>query len=196
MKPNARALEWVRLLVLVLWLGLGALLLTWPRVALAQPLQSIVVTVIGNHDGERLDLVFRTGFPANAMHFAQGDRASICGDVARAYRWPLRHLGDRVAPLALARMVPDGDAHPSIPALRRCLDFVDGFGGPIAVVWGDRDPVLGRVRSFVERRLPQARVTRTRAGHFLQEEVPDELAAAVRAVALPASSRGVVTSPA
>src|SRR3954454_24814526 len=61
MKPNARALGWVRLLVLVLWLGLGALLLTWPRVALAQPLQSVVVTVIGNHDGERLDLVFRTG---------------------------------------------------------------------------------------------------------------------------------------
>jgi len=130
------------------------------------------------------DVAFRVaGFPQNALFWAQGDKRSIRGDVARAYRWPLRHLGDRVAPLALARMVPDSDAHPSIAALRRCQEFVDAFRGPIAVVWGDRDPVLGRVRSFIERRLPSVPVRRTNAGHFLQEEVPDELAAAVRDVA-------------
>jgi haloalkane dehalogenase len=49
-------------------------------------------------------------------------------------------------------------------------------------VWGDRDPVLGRVRSHIERLLPQARVTRTRGGHFLQEEVPDLIAEAIREV--------------
>jgi haloalkane dehalogenase len=129
------------------------------------------------------DLLFRVGgFPQNALGWAQGDKRSIRGEVARAYRWPLRHLGDRVAPLALARMVPDSPSHPSIAALDRCQEFVDAFTGPIALVWGDRDPVLGRVRSFIERRLPSAPVTRTRAGHFLQEEVPDELAAAVRDV--------------
>jgi cis-3-alkyl-4-acyloxetan-2-one decarboxylase len=129
------------------------------------------------------DLVFRVGgFPQNAMGWAQGDKRSISGDVARAYRWPLRHLADRVAPLAMARMVPDSPSHPSIAALARCQEFVDAFTGPVAVVWGDRDPVLGRVRSFIERRLPSAPVTRTQAGHFLQEEVPDELAAAVRDV--------------
>lgn len=129
------------------------------------------------------DAIFRiAGFPQNAMRFAQGDRSSIRGEVARAYRWPLRHLGDRVAPLALARMVPDDEHHPSIPALARCLQLIDGFKGPAAVVWGDRDPVLGGVRTFIERRLPHAPVTRTQAGHFLQEEVPAELAAAVRDV--------------
>ena len=129
------------------------------------------------------DLVFRLGgFPQNAMGWAQGDRRSLGGEVARAYRWPLRHLRDRVAPLALARMVPDDERHPSMEPLQRCLDFVDGFGGPVALVWGDRDPVLGRVRSFVERRLPAAPMTRTQAGHFLQEEVPDALADAVRDV--------------
>jgi haloalkane dehalogenase len=129
------------------------------------------------------DVAFRVaGFPQNALFWAQGDKRSITGEVARAYRWPLRHFGDRVAPLALARMVPDSDAHPSIAALRRCQEFVDGFKGPIAVVWGDRDPVLGRVRSFIERHLPSVPVTRTNAGHFLQEEVPGELAAAVRDV--------------
>jgi haloalkane dehalogenase len=129
------------------------------------------------------DLVFRVGgFPQNAMWWAQGDKRSIRGEVARAYRWPLRHIADRVAPLALARMVPDSESHPSIASLRRCQEFVDAFGGPIALVWGDRDPVLGSVRSFLERHLPSAPVTRTTAGHFLQEEVPDELAAAVRDV--------------
>jgi endonuclease YncB( thermonuclease family) len=48
-------------MVLVLWLGLGALTLAWPRVALAQPLQSIVVTVTANHDGQLLDIAFRNG---------------------------------------------------------------------------------------------------------------------------------------
>jgi cis-3-alkyl-4-acyloxetan-2-one decarboxylase len=129
------------------------------------------------------DAVFRLGgFPQNTLGFAQGDRKSIRGEVARAYRWPLRHVRDRVAPLALARMVPDSDAHPSIPALQRCQELVDGFVGPSAIVWGDRDPVLGRVRSHIERHLPAAQLTRTQAGHFLQEEVPDAIASAVRDV--------------
>jgi haloalkane dehalogenase len=129
------------------------------------------------------DVVFRgLGFPQNAMRFAQGDRGSIRGDVARAYRFPLARVADRVAPLALARMVPDSLEHPSIPALRRCQELVVSFRGPTAIVWGDRDPVLGRVRGHIERLLPEARVTRTRAGHFLQEEVPEEIAAAVRDV--------------
>jgi len=130
------------------------------------------------------DLVFRgLGFPQNAMASAQGDRASIRGDVARAYRWPLAGRANNVAPLALARMVPDSLEHESVAPLRRCQAVVEGFRGPAAIVWGDRDPVLGRARGWIEKLLPQARVTRTQAGHFLQEEVPDAIAAAVREVA-------------
>ena len=130
------------------------------------------------------DLAFRAlGFPQVALWSGQGDRTSISGDVARAYRYPLRHLSDRVAPLALARMVPDSLEHPSIPALRRCEEFTRDFKGPAAIVWGDRDPVLGRALSRVTALLPQAEVTRTPAGHFLQEEVPGPIAAAIRRVA-------------
>ena len=130
------------------------------------------------------DALFRLGgFPQNLLALAQGDRGSIRGEVARAYRWPLRHLGDRVAPLALARMVPDSFAHPSIEPLERCQGAATAFSGPIAIVWGDRDPVLGRVRSHLERLLPRASVRRTEAGHFLQEEVPEALATAIREVA-------------
>lgn len=134
------------------------------------------------------DLAFRlVGFPQIALHMAQGDKSSIRGDVARAYRYPLRRVRDRVAPLALARMVPDSLEHPSVSGLRVCQELVEGFEGPTAIVWGDRDPVLGRVRRHLERTLPGAHVTVTAAGHFLQEEVPAQIAAAIRDVATRAS---------
>ena len=123
------------------------------------------------------------GFPQRALHLAQGDRSSIRGEVARAYRYPLRGWSRNAAPLALARMVPDSPEHPSIPGLERCRELVAGFDGPAAIVWGDRDPVLGRVRGWMGKLLPRAEVTRTNAGHFLQEEVPGEIAAAIRGVA-------------
>ena len=129
------------------------------------------------------DLIFRLGFPQNAMTLTQGNKLSIIGRVARAYRWPLRHLRDRVAPLALARMVPDSMEHPSIEALRHAQTTIDRWKGPTAIVWGDRDPVLGSVIGHMQRVMPHAHVTRTRAGHFLQEEVPGEIAAAVCEVA-------------
>lgn len=78
--------------------------------------------------------------------------------------------------------VPDSFEHPSIAPLRRCQAFIEAFDGPSAIVWGDRDPVLGRVRSWIEKLMPRARVTRTTAGHFLQEEVPREIADAIRGV--------------
>lgn len=130
------------------------------------------------------DLVFRgLGIPQNVLGRVQGDRRSIRGDVARAYRWPLRSWKDRGTPLALARMVPDGPDHPSMPALGRGEAWVRAFAGPISLVWGMADPIMGPALKRHERELPGARVTQTRAGHFLQEEVPEELAAAVEAAA-------------
>jgi haloalkane dehalogenase len=130
------------------------------------------------------DLVFRVGgFMPRGMWRAQGDKESIRGEVARAYLWPLRHYADRVAPLTLARMVPNSQAHPSIPALQRCGAWAEAFKGPAELVWGDRDPVLARALSRTSRLLPHARVTQTAGGHFLQEEVPNEIADAIRRVA-------------
>ncbi|PIE19181.1 MAG: haloalkane dehalogenase [Proteobacteria bacterium] len=124
------------------------------------------------------------GFPQTALGLAQGNKLSVLGRAALAYQWPLRDPRTNVAPLALARMVPDdAQEHRSIAPLRRVQAFVEGFDGPAAIVWGDRDPVLGRARGWIERRLPHATVTRTRAGHFLQEEVPAEIARAVTEVA-------------
>jgi haloalkane dehalogenase len=128
-------------------------------------------------------LAFRgLGFPQNALHRAQGDPCSIAGDVAKAYRWPLRGWKRRIAPLALARMVPDGPDHPSVAELERGEAWLRGFEGPVTLVWGMRDPILGRALGRHERELPRARVVRTEAGHFLQEEVPEVIAEEVRRV--------------
>ena len=43
--------------------------------------------------------------------------------------------------------------------------------------------MLGRARGRLERLLPRAEVTRTRGGHFLQEEEPGAIAAAIARVA-------------
>ncbi len=129
-------------------------------------------------------LAFRgLGFPQRLLHRAQGDRGSIRGEVARAYRWPLRRWSDRVAPLALARLVPDGPDHPTVAELERGEAWLKAFPGPVALVWGTRDPILGRALSRHLKQLPRASVRRTEAGHFLQEEVPEVLAEAIREVA-------------
>lgn len=136
------------------------------------------------------DLLFRgLGFPLQALGRVQGDPRSMAGEVARAYRFPLRRWRDRTAPLAFARMVPSGPAHPSLPALARGEAWARAFSGPIALAWGLRDPILGRALARHERAFPHAQVTRTEAGHFLQEEVPEALAAAIAAVAAACPNR-------
>jgi haloalkane dehalogenase len=128
------------------------------------------------------------GFPLGALHLSQGDRSSIRGDVARAYRWPLRRRADRAAPLALARMVPNAVDHFSVPALGITDELFRTIQVPISIVWGTKDPVLGRVINHLERLRPDATVVRSdRAGHFLQEEVPDLLADAILDVTARAS---------
>ncbi|MBK6916001.1 MAG: alpha/beta fold hydrolase [Deltaproteobacteria bacterium] len=122
------------------------------------------------------------GMPQRVLWSVQGDRSSMRGATGSAYTWPLRRFRDRVGPLALARMVPDSIAHPSVDALRRGQAFVAGFGGPAALVWGTKDPILGRALERHRRLLPQAEVTVTQAGHFLQEEVPEALVTAIEGV--------------
>jgi cis-3-alkyl-4-acyloxetan-2-one decarboxylase len=130
------------------------------------------------------DVAFRLfGFPLRQLGRAQADRRSISGDVARAYRWPLARLRDRAGPLALARMVPDGPDHPSVPPLRDVEQWILAFRGPVELVWGRRDPILGRALKRHRAALPQARVTELDAGHFLQEEAPGPIAQAVRRLA-------------
>ncbi len=126
------------------------------------------------------DVAFRGfNFPVPILHKTQGDPASIGPEERRAYAYPLARWRDRAAPLAMARMVPNGPDHPSIPILSECEAWVRRFEGPAELVWGLKDPILGRSLKRMREALPHARVTETEAGHFLQEEVPELLAEAI-----------------
>jgi pimeloyl-ACP methyl ester carboxylesterase len=130
------------------------------------------------------DVAFRLlRFPLFQLHRVQANPRSISKEVAKAYRWPFRRLRDRAGPLALARMVPDGPKHPSVKPMQLVESFVRGFSGPVELVWGREDPILARALKRHQAALPRARVTEVDAGHFLQEEAPAAIAAAVRRLA-------------
>lgn len=129
------------------------------------------------------ELLFRgLSFPQRGMFLAQGNPLGMRSSESRAYRFPLRDRRRNQAPLALARMVPDTLSHPSCDVLEAVQGFISTFTGPVEMVWGDRDPVLGRLKNRIHRWVPHANVTSTDAGHFLQEEVPQEIADAVMRV--------------
>lgn len=122
-------------------------------------------------------------FPVPILSRVQGDPRSIGAFERRAYAWPFRRFRDRAGPLALARMVPHREDHPSLPLFAEMDGWARSFRGPTALVWGKRDPILGRGLKRLREAMPHARVTETEAGHFLQEEVPETLAGAIAGVA-------------
>ncbi len=127
--------------------------------------------------GELMLEVFVSIF--DQLHKMQGDPDSFSADVAELYGRPVLESGNDKAPLALMRMVTDGPDHPSTAAMRIIETYVKGLDIPAEIVWGMKDPILGRALPTMKRSFPKAPVTETQSGHFLQEEVPAEIAAAL-----------------
>lgn len=116
------------------------------------------------------------------IHEAQGDPASIPPEVAALYARPVRESGNIKGPLALMRMVPTGPDHPTSPLMGEVEAYARALDVPTEIVWGMRDPILARLLPAMTEMYPAARVTETQAGHFLQEEVPVEIAESIERV--------------
>ena len=127
--------------------------------------------------GELILEVFGSIF--KQLHRIQGDSDSIPADVVELYGRPVLESGNSKAPLAMMRMVTDGPDHASTPAMRVIEQYIQGLDIPAEIVWGMKDPILGHLLPLMKQNFPRAPVTETEAGHFLQEEVPVEIAAAL-----------------
>ena len=127
-------------------------------------------------------LVEVLGKQSGSLRNLQGDPESIPEEIDELYKRPQIDDGNYKATLAMMRMVPDGPNHPTAKSLGFVEQYVDQLNIPVEIVWGMSDPILGgRLPDMIEN-FPEARVTKTNAGHFLQEEVPGDIAAAVRRV--------------
>jgi pimeloyl-ACP methyl ester carboxylesterase len=114
---------------------------------------------------------------------AQGDPNSMPKEVLKLYGQPVRESGNIKAPVALMRMVPDSPSHPSAEQMREIETYVASLEIPVEIVWGMSDPILGLGLEGMRQNFPDAHVTETDAGHFLQEEVAVEIADAIKRVA-------------
>jgi haloalkane dehalogenase len=123
------------------------------------------------------------------LHETQGDPASIPPEVAALYKRPVFDSGNKKAPLALMRMVPTGPDHPTSKPMREIEAYGRTLKVPTEIVWGMRDPILARALPKMKEMYPMARVTETQAGHFLQEEVPVEIAEAIERVVAAAEAK-------
>ena len=112
----------------------------------------------------------------------QGEPNSMPPEVLKLYEQPVIDSGNRKAPLTLMRMVTDGPDHPSAAPMRIIEDYAASLDIPAEIVWGMNDPILAKALPTVRAIFPEASVIETSAGHFLQEEVPGEIAEAVMRV--------------
>ena len=128
-------------------------------------------------------LVFRgLNFPLAFLNRFAHIPGSFDSQSMKAYKYPLRKFRDNCGPLALARMVPNSMQHPSVPIEQEIEMYLGSYEGKAQIVWGMNDPVMWKLRRRTSRLLPQAKVVKTDAGHFVQEETPREVIQAIKEV--------------
>jgi haloalkane dehalogenase len=111
-----------------------------------------------------------------------GTARGLPDDVRAAYDAPFPTPESKAGALAFPELVPTDPEHPSAAPMNRVRDALRSWEKPALVVWGAEDAVLppSVAERFVEL-LPGATGPELVAGasHFLQEDAPDEVAAAV-----------------
>jgi len=144
--------------------------------ALSTMHETVSTPILGEILTEGIGSVF------DSLPTIQGDPDSMGPEVVDLYARPVNESGNAKAPLALMRMVPASPDHPSTPQLQEIEDYVATLDIPAVLVWGTEDPILGPALESMKEQFPNAPVVETNAGHFLQEEVPFDIAAAIQEV--------------
>jgi len=132
----------------------------------------------------RFRAVVRAAGPAiDPARLVESGTAQGLDDEARtAYAEPFPTPESKAGVLAFPELVPAEEDHPNTAPMNRVRDELRSWTKPALVVWGAEDRALPveHAHAFVEL-IPGARgpVVLEGAGHFLQEDRPAELAAAI-----------------
>jgi haloalkane dehalogenase len=149
----------------------------------------VVATNTGLPTGERpmpeVWLRFREAVrSAPELDVARLVRAGCLGtpapDVLAGYAAPFPDETYKAGPRAMPELVPTTPDDPASPANRAAWRQLSTWDKPFLVAFSDSDPVTSAMGPVLHRRVPGAQsVTIAGAGHFLQEDAPAALAAAV-----------------
>ena len=113
-----------------------------------------------------------------------GTSQGLSAEVRAAYDGCFPTPASKAGALAFPELVPAEPEHPNTGPMNRVAEALRGFDKPALVVWGADDRILPpRVAEFFVSLLPNAEgpVLIEGASHFLQEDKPDEVAAAINA---------------
>ena len=107
-----------------------------------------------------------------------GVRHKLSKQVLKNYREPHPTYRSRKGVAQFPRLIPASPRDASYAPIKAISQAMDGFAVPTLFLFSDGDPVTARIdaRPMVER-MPDARMAVVRdAGHYLQEDQPEEVA--------------------
>ena len=114
---------------------------------------------------------------------AAGTSQGLSDEVRAAYDGCFPTPASKAGPLAFPELVPTEPEHPNTAPMNAVADALRSWTKPTAVIWGTDDIVLPlRTGELIAALIPGATgvVAIDGASHFLQEDKPDEVAAAIR----------------
>jgi haloalkane dehalogenase len=113
----------------------------------------------------------------------RGTLTQLPPEVEEAYREPFAVEADLAGVRAFPDLVPDRPEHPDAVLNRSAWDVLRRWERPFITAFADGDPITAGGAEAFQRLIPGAAGMPHRTlhgGHFIQEDAPHELAAAVR----------------
>ena len=107
-----------------------------------------------------------------SMKFGVYQKSKLTDDIIRNYQAPFASQADRQLLIKTVQRL-------SMQAYGEIAKSLPSFKGPVQILYGEKDKILPDVARTMRKAkvdLPQARIkSYAHAGHFLQEDVPEEL---------------------
>jgi haloalkane dehalogenase len=114
-----------------------------------------------------------------------GCTSDLSPEVIAAYDAPFPDESYKAGVRAFPALVPASPDDPAAPANRKAWEVLRNWRKPLLTAFSDRDPITHGGDAVLQRLIPgaagQAHTTILDAGHFLQEDKGEELAAVVAA---------------